>query len=150
LDAKEHDSEYEQKIVDWHIEQRVNNIISPLEVFNSNDFERYYIPLIEKGGVDLASDPSHDEHGVDCFMYSFVDSQEDEFANHLVEEMVDVPIFSLLDGIEDVVDLPIYDESDDDYDVEFLEQLVVFSLSLNVPFQQCNESNHPTYHSYQE
>jgi hypothetical protein len=30
--------------------------------------------------------PSHDKHGADCFMYSFVDSQENEFANQLVEE----------------------------------------------------------------
>jgi hypothetical protein len=53
-------------------------------------------------------------------MYSFADSQEDEFANQLVEEQVDVPSFFLLDDIADVVDLPIYDEYDDDFDVEFL------------------------------
>jgi hypothetical protein len=128
LDAKEHDNEYEQKIVDWHIEQRVDNIIGPLEVSNANDFAKDYIPLIERGGVDLASDPSHDKHGADCFMYSFVDSQEDEFANQLVEEKVDVPRFSLLDDIAYVVDFPIYDEYDDDYDVDFLEQPVVHVL----------------------
>jgi hypothetical protein len=42
-------------------------------------------------------------------MYSFVDIQENEFANQLVEEQVDVPIFFLLDEIVDVVYFPIYD-----------------------------------------
>jgi hypothetical protein len=83
-------------------------------------------------------------------MYSFVDSQENEFANQLVEEQVDVPRFFLLDDIADVVDLSLYDKYDDDYDVEFLEQPVACSLSENVHFQQCNESNQPTYHSYKE
>jgi hypothetical protein len=55
-------------------------------------------------------------------MYSFIDNQEDEFANQYVEEQVDVPSFFLLDDIVDVVDLPIYDEYDDDYEVDFLEQ----------------------------
>jgi hypothetical protein len=68
-------------------------------------------------------------------MYPFVDSQENEFANQLVEEQVDVPRFSLLDGIASVVYFPIYDEYDDDYDVDFLEQPVACSLSENVPFQ---------------
>ena len=67
-------------------------------------------------------------------MYSFVDSQENEFANQLVEEQVDVPSFFLLYDIENVVDLPIYDEYDDGYDVDFLEQPASRSLSENVPF----------------
>jgi hypothetical protein len=125
LDVKEHGSEYEHKTIDMNLEQRVNNIICPLEVLNANDFAKDYMPLIEKEGANLASDPSHDKHGVDCFMYSFVDNQENEFANRLVEEQVDVPIFFLLDDIVDVVDLPIYDE----YDVDFLEQPVACSLS---------------------
>ena len=83
-------------------------------------------------------------------MYSFVYSQENEFANQFVEEQVDVPSFFLLDDIVDVVDFPIYDEYDDDCDVDFLEQPTTCSLSKNVPFQQCNESNQPTYHSYKE
>jgi hypothetical protein len=73
-------------MVDLNLQQRVNNIICPLEVLNDNDFSKDYIPLIEKESVNLASGPSHDKHGVDCFMYSFVDSQESEFANKLVEE----------------------------------------------------------------
>jgi hypothetical protein len=150
LNAQEHESEYEQKIVDWNLEHRIDNIIGPLEVSNANDFAKNYIPLVERGGVDLASDPSHDKQGADCFMYSFVDSQEDEFANQFVEEQVDVPSLFLLDDIAYVVDLPIYDEYDDDYDVDFLEQPTACSLSENVPFQQCNESNQPTYHSYKE
>jgi hypothetical protein len=56
----------------------------------------------------------------------------------------------LLDDIADVVDLPIYDEYDDDYDVDFLEQPTACSLSENVPFQQCSEIHQPTYHSYKE
>ena len=48
LDAKEHDSEYEQKTVDLNLEQRVNIIICSLEVLNANDFAKYYIPLTEK------------------------------------------------------------------------------------------------------
>jgi hypothetical protein len=108
LDAKEHDSEYEQKTIDWNLERRVNNIICSLEVLNANDFAKDYIPLVERQGANLASYPSHDKHGADCFMYSFVDNQEEEFANQLVEEKVDVPRFSLLDDVADVVDFPIY------------------------------------------
>ena len=48
LDAKEHDSEYEQKTVDLNLEKRVNNIIRPLEALNVDDFAKDYIPLIEK------------------------------------------------------------------------------------------------------
>jgi hypothetical protein len=64
-------------------------------------------------------------------MYSVVDSQENKFSNQLVEEQVDVPRFFLLD---DIVDLTIYDEYDNDYGVDFLEQPVACSLSENVPF----------------
>jgi hypothetical protein len=150
LDAKEHENEYEQRTVDLNLEKRVNNIICPLEALNVDDFAKDYIPLIEKEGANLAFDPSHDKHGANCFMYSFVDSQENEFSNQLVEEQVDVPRFFLLDDIRDAVDFSIYDEYDDGYDVDFLEQPVARSLSENVPFQQCNESNQPTYHSYKE
>jgi hypothetical protein len=83
-------------------------------------------------------------------MYSFLESQENEFANQLVEERVDVPNFLFLDDITDVVDFPIYDEYDDGYDFNFLEKPATHSLSENVPFQQCNESNQPTYHSYKK
>jgi hypothetical protein len=48
LDAKEHESEYEQKTVDLNLEQRINNIICLLEALNVNDFAKDYIPLIEK------------------------------------------------------------------------------------------------------
>ena len=56
----------------------------------------------------------------------------------------------MLNDIADVVNLSLYDEYDDEYDVDFLEQLTARSLSKNVPFQQCNERNQPTYHSYKE
>jgi hypothetical protein len=81
-------------------------------------------------------------------MCSFVGIQEDEFANRIVEEQVDVPSIFLLDDIVDVDDLPIYDEYDYDCDVDFLEQLVVCSLSENVHFQKCSEIKQPTYHHY--
>jgi hypothetical protein len=48
LDAKEHDNEYEQKIIDLNFEKRINNIICPLEALNVDDFAKDYIPLIEK------------------------------------------------------------------------------------------------------
>jgi hypothetical protein len=47
-------------------------------------------------------------------------------------------------------DFPIYDEYDYYYDVELLEQSDACSLSENFHFQQCNERNEPTYHSYKE
>jgi DNA-binding protein YbaB len=122
LDAKEHDNEYEQITIDLNLEKRLNDFRCPLEALNTDDFAQDYIPLIEKEGTNLASDASHDNHGVNCFMYSFVDNQENEFANQLVEEQVDVPSFFLLDDIADVVYLSLYDEYDDDYDVDFLEQ----------------------------
>jgi hypothetical protein len=112
-----------------NLEKRVNNFICPLEDLNADDFVKDCIPLIEKEGANLASDPSHDKNRVDCFMYSFVDSQENEFANQLVEEQVDIPGFFLLDGIADVFDFSLYDEYDDDYDVDFLEQPTACSLS---------------------
>jgi hypothetical protein len=150
LDAKEHDNEYEKRTIDLNLEKRVNNFICPLEALNVDDFAKDYIPLIEKEGANLSSHPSHDKHGADCFMYSFVDSQENKFANQLVEEQVDVPSFFLLDDIADVVDLSLYDEYDDDDDVDFLEQPTACYLLKNVYFQRCNESNQPTYHSYKE
>jgi hypothetical protein len=150
LDIQEYESEYEQEKVDWNLEHRVNNIIASLEVFNAHDFAKDYIPLVERGGASLTPDPFQDKQRTDCFMYSFIDNQEDEAASQPVEEQVDVPSFFLLDDIADVVDLPIYDKYDDDCDVDFLEQLVVCSLSENIPFQQCNERNQPTYHSYKE
>jgi len=120
--------------------------MGPLKVSNANDFAKNYIPLVERGGVD----PFHDEQRADRFMYSFVDSQEYECEKQLVEEHVDIPSLFLLDDIAYVVDLSIYDEYDDDYDVDSLEQPTACSLSENIPFQQCNESNQPTYHSYKE
>jgi hypothetical protein len=118
LDAKETNNEYEQKTVDLNLEQRINKSICPLEIFNENDSTKNYIPLFETGGVDLASNPSHDKKRANYFMYSFVDTQEDEFTNQFVEKQVDVPSLFLLDDIAYVVDLPVYDKYEDDCDVE--------------------------------
>jgi hypothetical protein len=114
LNAQEHESEYEQNIVDWNLEHRIDNIIGPLEVSNANDLAENYIPPVERGGVD----PFHDKQRVDCFMYSFVDSQEDEFTNQFVEEQVDVLNLFLLYDIAYVVDFLVYDKYEDDCDVE--------------------------------
>jgi hypothetical protein len=145
LNVQGHESEYEQKIVDWNLEHRIDNIMGPLEVSNANDFAKNYIPLVERGGVD----PFHDEQRDNRFMYSFVDSQEYECEKKLVEEQVDVLSLFLLYDMAYVNDLPIYDEYDD-YDVDPLEQSTTCSLSENVPFQQYNESNHVAYHNYKE
>jgi hypothetical protein len=53
---------------------------------NENDFAKDYIPIIEREGACVVFDPPHDKHGFDCFIYSFVDSQEVEFADQFVEE----------------------------------------------------------------
>jgi hypothetical protein len=97
--------------------------MGPLEFSNANDFAKNYIPLVEIGGFD----PFHDEQRVDCFMYSFVDSQEYECEKKLVEEQVDVLSLFLLDDMAYVKDLPIYDEYDD-YNVDPLEQSTTCSL----------------------
>jgi hypothetical protein len=76
---------------------------------NANDFAKDHIPLIEREGTYVVFDPPHDEHKDDCFIYSFEDGQEDEFANHFVEEQVDVPSFFFLDDVANVTDFPIYD-----------------------------------------
>jgi hypothetical protein len=145
-----HENEYEQRTFDWKSEHKIDDIIGPLEVLNVNDFAKDYVPLIEREGAYVVSDPPHDRHGADHFIYSFEDIQEDEFANQFVEEQVDVPSFFLLENIAYVVELPIYDEYDDDYDNDLPEQLTAFPLSENVLFQQYNEGNQLTYHSHRE
>jgi hypothetical protein len=40
-------------------------------------------------------DTPHDNHKADYFIYSCMDSQEDEYANRSVEEQVDAPSFFL-------------------------------------------------------
>ena len=44
LNVQGHESEYEQKIVDWNLEHRIDNIIGPLEVSNANDFAKKLHP----------------------------------------------------------------------------------------------------------
>jgi hypothetical protein len=134
-----HENESELKTVDWNLEHKIDNNFGPLETLNANYFSKDYIPLIKIERTYVVSDPPHDQHEADCFIYSFLDNQEDDFANHSVEEKIDNPSFSLLDGIENVVDFPIYDEYDDDYEVEFLENLAACPPLENVPFRQCSE-----------
>jgi hypothetical protein len=47
----------------------------------------------------------------------------------------------LLDDNADVVDFPIYDEYDDDYEVEFLENPTACSPPENFPFHHCSENH---------
>jgi hypothetical protein len=58
----------------------------------------------------------------------------------------------VFDEITDVFDLPKYDDYDDDYivdfKVDFLKQATALSLLGNDDFQQSQESNQPTYLSY--
>ena len=118
LDAQEHESEYEHKIVDQNLEHRIDNIMGPLEVSNVYDCAKNYIPLVERRSVVLSSKPSHDKQGAGYFMYSFVDSQEDEFANQFVEEQINISNLFLLDDVVYDVGLPIYRKYEDDHDVE--------------------------------
>jgi hypothetical protein len=62
LDVKKCGSEYEKKMVDLNLEERVNDIIFPLEVLNVNNFEKDYIPLTGKESINLTSDSSYDKH----------------------------------------------------------------------------------------
>jgi hypothetical protein len=61
LDAQEHESEYEQKIVDWNLEHRIDNIMGALEVSNAYDCAKKYTPLVKGKCVVLTSEPSHDK-----------------------------------------------------------------------------------------
>jgi hypothetical protein len=75
LDAQEHESEYEQKIVDWNLEHRIDNIMGPLEVSNAYDCAKNYIPLVKRRRCCLASDPSHDKQGADYFVFIYRQSR---------------------------------------------------------------------------
>jgi hypothetical protein len=86
LGVPEHENDYEHRTFDWNLEHKIDAIIGPLEVLNVNDFAKDYIPLTEREGTYVVSNPPHDKQGDDCFIYSFEDSQEDELANQFVEE----------------------------------------------------------------
>jgi hypothetical protein len=115
LDAQGHESEYEQKIVNWNLEHKINNVMVPLE---AHDCAKNYIPLVNGRGDVLAYDPSHDKQWADHFIYSFVDSQENEFVNQSVEEHINVPSLFLSDDLAYDVDLPVYDKYEDDHNIE--------------------------------
>jgi hypothetical protein len=100
-----HKSEYEKNTIDWNFEHNSDGVIGLLEILNDNNFSEYYIPLIKREGNCVVSDPPHDKNEVDHFIYSFVDSQEDDFEKEPVEKQVDVPSFFLLDDVADVVDV---------------------------------------------
>jgi hypothetical protein len=92
--------------------------MGPLEVSNAYDCPKNYIPLVKRRGVVLASDPSHDKKEADYFIYSFVDNQEDEFANQFVEEHINVLSLFLLDDVAYDDDSPAYEKYEDDHDIE--------------------------------
>jgi hypothetical protein len=140
-----HENGYELKTVDWNLEHKIDNIFGPLETLNANDFAEDDIPLIKGKNTYMVPDSPQDKHEADRFMYSFVDSQENGFANQSVEEKIDTPSFFLLDDIADVAYFPVCDEYDDDYEVDFFP--TACSPLENVPFQQYSEIYQLTYHS---
>jgi hypothetical protein len=81
LGAPRHDNGNEHKIVDWNLNHKLDSIIGPLETLNANDFAEDYIPLVKKEITYVVSDPPHDKHESDCFIYSSMDSQENVCAN---------------------------------------------------------------------
>jgi hypothetical protein len=121
LGATGHENGYELKTIDGNLDHKIDNILGPLESLNANDFVEDYIPFIKRESTYMVSDPPHDNHEADHFMYSFVDSQENMFANQSIEEKIDTPSFFLLYDIVDVANLIICDEYDDDYEVDLLE-----------------------------
>jgi hypothetical protein len=91
--------------------------------------------------VDL--DPCHHEQKIVCFMNLFEVCNDDVFVekiDHPAEENSAVPIF-LFDDIASFSDLPLYDEYNDYYEGDFLEQLEILSSLINAQFQQAYESN---------
>jgi hypothetical protein len=155
LDAEEHGSECEQKVVDMNFEQKINNIMHFLEVFNTDSFAKKYISLIQEEVVDpncfssgLNFDPSQDMQGVDYFMYSFENFHENELVDQPTEEQVDVSRFFLVDDNVDVYFFPRYDEYNDDYDIDFIEKLVACYPSGSVQFQQSHGITQPAYCIY--
>ena len=61
------EDKYEQRTFDWNLEHKIDDIIGPLEVLNVNDFAKDYIPLIEREGTYVVSNPPHDKQGDDCY-----------------------------------------------------------------------------------
>jgi len=50
-----------EQIRDEELEKRTDNSICPLEIFKANDSVENYIPRVERGSGDLASNPYHDK-----------------------------------------------------------------------------------------
>jgi hypothetical protein len=128
LGVQGHENEYQQRTFEWNLDHKTDDIIGPLEVLNGNDFTKDYIPLVEREGAYVAFDSPHDKNGVDCFMYSYVDSKKYECADQSIEESVNIPRIFWLDNIAYVVELPIYNEYDVDYDNDLPEQPTTFPL----------------------
>ena len=61
-------------------------------------------------------------------MYALVDNHKCEFAYQTAKEQVTASIF-LFDDITNIFGEPRYNEYNDDYEVDFLEKEVAFSLS---------------------
>jgi hypothetical protein len=98
-----HENKYELRSFDQNLEHKIYDIIGPLEVPEENEFAKDYIALVEREGAYVVFDPPHDKNGVDCFMYSSMESQRDECVDQSIEELIDVPRFFLLDNIATVV-----------------------------------------------
>jgi hypothetical protein len=126
--------------------QQMFNDAQEVEDNNVDVFAEDYIPPIEEEVVgpncfvaDLNFDPFHHEQRVDYTMNFFKifseECHESESVDQNEEEQVIVPIF-MFDDIAEFYDLPKYDEYDDDYDLDSLEQLVACSPLGNDYVQQ--------------
>jgi hypothetical protein len=104
--------------MDCDTEHKIDKIIGPLEFHNAHALVEKCIPLAERGGVNLVSDPSQGKQEANYFMYLFIDSQDDECKNQFVKEQVGIHSLLLLDDLSYVNDIPVYDKYEDNYDVE--------------------------------
>jgi hypothetical protein len=122
--------------------KEVDCVISLLEgsqqfvlVENNDQFSNPQAIVPKCFAADLNFNDFHHKQRNDYTMNFFEIFSEEchESAEPPIEEQGDFPIF-LDDDIVDVVDFPRYDEYNDDYDVDFLEQLVACSQSTQRMF----------------
>jgi len=122
LDPEERDSKHEKDVANLKPEQRVENMMHFLEVFDVDDFLKNHIPLDKQECVDSTLDLSYDTQEVDHFMYAPLDHHESKSANHFTQEQIDFPSIFLFDDIPESLGEPRYDEYNDEYEVVFSEQ----------------------------
>jgi len=132
------DSEHEEKVVDLNSEQRVENMLHSLEIFNAHDFTQNYVPWVNQENVVSVLDSTHEKQKIGYFMYSPFDYHERKSTNHFIQEPVDIPSIFLIDDTAEIFVEPRYDEYDDDYKIVSLGRLVACTSMTNNGFQQSN------------